>query len=159
MAAIFVIKEIKFVTRSWQQLLNHTKFNKILSSVYLPATTRFHLRPNCFWTCPHFKAMIPKIWVAKCQKMGRTEVKQTYVYNKIHCFIVNWPHCHCLSVAYNYLEKSRLLTLKKSSIQSSSFFVIKYAVWVLGREMFTILKLGSCSKKFESCWFKVSWLS
>ena len=86
----------------------------------------------------------------KGQRIGRAEAIQTGV--------INFQLYHCLSVSVCSIdtwEKSRLLTLKTNlatCCQKSSTLPVffSYVGWGLGRQVFTELRFGVCSKKFSS---------
>ena len=77
--------------------------------------------------------------------MGRVDANG-YVCNEIHCLMMSGPQ-------YHMTLKTNLATHRqKSSVNSVFYFTLKYAIWDLGREMFTKLRFGSRSKKFGNRW-------
>jgi len=114
-------------------------------------TCRRSLTQRLFsWSSP----VVSKVWIKtkervdKGQKIGRAEAIQTGV--------IHFQLYHCFSVSVcsvDTWEKSRLLTLKTNlatCCQKSSTLTVffSYVGWGLGRQVFTKLRFGSCSKKF-----------
>jgi len=123
-----------------------SKIKKIWS--FQPGAWRLWRRP---------KTMFPNVWVvtqtgsSKYHKMGRAgpgDPKTGRTFSTLALLVYVYNGDICEKSIFLKLKGNSVIYCQNSSIQSAFF---SYAVWDLGREVFTKLWFGSRSKRYGNC--------